>query len=128
MKSNIKKLPEAELQVMLAVWKCDAAFSASEVLRILEKNYVLPTLMTVLSRLIKKGYLSLEKQGRNNVYRALVSEQEYRQLESRSLLQTLFQDSVKNFVTALYDGKELGQDEVAELKSFLDGLENKRGS
>jgi len=124
MKPEMKRLPEAELQVMLAVWQCGDKSSASDILSVLNKDWALPTLMTVLSRLSKKGYLFCEKQGRNNVYHILITEETYQQMESKTLLENLFHNSFQSFVTTLYNGKHLKKSELDELRTFLDRLES----
>ena len=43
-----------------------------------------PTILTMLSRLVKKGFLSCEKQGNKNLYTPLVSREEYMVDESIS--------------------------------------------
>ena len=42
------------------------------------------------------------------------------QKESRNILQRMYQNSVKNFVTALYDGDGLSDRELQELKDFIE--------
>ena len=48
---------------------------------------------------------------------------EYLQAESKSIFSTLYGNSMKNFVTALYDGKTVSKKEIQELKDFLEELE-----
>ena len=87
------------------------------------RKWALATLMTVLSRLVEKGFLICEKEGRNNVYRAAVGEAEYKQNEGKSILEKLYGNSFKNLVTSLYSGKAIGKSELAELREFLDEVE-----
>jgi len=67
----------------------------------------------------KRAVLTSVKQGRANIYKPRVSPEEYRRQEAKSLLETLYEGSVKNFLTALYDGKELTKDEITELKQWF---------
>ena len=122
LKKEMKRLPEAELRVMMAVWKTGDLSSASHILRNLDKDWPLSTLMTVLSRLADKGCLRLEKRGRNNLYSALVTEDEYKRLEGKNILESLFQNSMKNFVTTLYGGGAADQKGLEELREYLDSL------
>jgi predicted transcriptional regulator len=73
----------------------------------------------ILARLVEKGVLISTKQGRANIYEPRISPEEYRSQEAKSLLETLYEDSVKNFLTTLYDGKELTKDEIAEIRRWF---------
>ncbi|NMA06780.1 MAG: BlaI/MecI/CopY family transcriptional regulator, partial [Ruminococcaceae bacterium] len=77
------------------------------------------TIATFLARLVEKGVLTSIKQGRANIYEPRMSPEEYRRQEAKSLLETLYEGSVKNFLTTLYDGKELTKDELTELRRWF---------
>src|SRR5690625_7477174 len=85
-KQPIKRLPDAELEIMLIVWQADDKVSSSYILERLEgkRQWALSTLMTVLSRLVDKGFLHCEKVGRSNSYSPIISEDEYKESEGRS--------------------------------------------
>ena len=81
---SMKRLPEAELEIMLEIWKFNrpvCRFDLEDALA--DKNWAAPTILTMLSRLEKKGYLSMEKQKKTNYYTALVSEKDYALLEGK---------------------------------------------
>ena len=72
-----KKLSEAELDIMLAIWQAKPPVKRSyldEQMRAAH-NWAETTILTLLAKLVEKGYLSVERQGRHNLYRPLVSEQ-----------------------------------------------------
>ena len=56
------------------------------------------------------------------MYSALIAEETYLSKESKSILQKLYKNSIKNFVTALYDGDNLKKSDIDELQTFLDNL------
>ena len=66
---------------------------------------------------IETGYLTV---GELNLYRALVSAEDYRAQAARELLGRYYSGSVKSMVAALYDGKGLFDGELAELRAWLD--------
>lgn len=80
-------------------------------------------LMTVLSRLVDKGFLRCEKEGRNNRYSAVISEVEYKESEGRSTLVKLFDNSIQNMVMSLYNGKAINKNDLLELREMLDKVE-----
>ena len=122
-KSN-KRLSDAELDIMLAIWGIDQPASASSILNELKgkREWALSALMTALSRLIKKGFLKCEKQGRNNLYYSLVDEHEYKQAEGKSILERLYGNSFKNLTVALYNSKAISDKDIEELKSLIDNI------
>ena len=121
MKKEMKRLPESELEIMQIVWKKPAPVSRMTIEVDLEKSHSLAstTILTLLTRLCEKGYLSLEKDGRTNLYSPLVSERDYLASESRSFLDRLFDGSVANFATALCDSG-ITKEELEELRQLLE--------
>jgi len=54
-----------------------------------------------------------------NYYRALIKEQDYMNKESKSILEKMYNNSIKNFITALYDGNNLSDKDMIELQEFI---------
>ena len=61
----------------------------------------------------------MEKKGRSNLYRPLVSEREYMAAESRSFLDRMFGGSVAGFATALCDSG-IDKEDLEELRKMLE--------
>lgn len=122
MASNSKRLPDAELEIMLIIWKSNCAMSASSILQQLktQRKWALATLMTVLSRLCEKGFLVCEKQGRNNFYKAVIGQEEYKQGEGKCMLEKLFDNSLPDLIASLYHGNAISQQDMQELQAFLE--------
>ena len=118
----MKKIPDAELELMMVIWDSEQPVSRMEIeMKLGNGRDVVPsTLLSLLSRLEKRGFVRKEKQGNINYYNALVETSAYLQEEGQRVLDKLFGSSLKNFVTALYDGKGLNREEIAELQAFID--------
>lgn len=127
MNDDRKRLGDAELEIMQAVWGAGTAVNSAYIQEALvgKRNWALPTILTALSRLCDKGFLSSEKQGRGNRYTALIGEEAYRQSEGRSILEKLYGNSVTGLVASLYGGKTIGDKDLAELRDFLEHWEAK---
>ena len=67
MAERIRTLPDAELEVMQAVWACVVPAKRAQIGAILDQTHPMAptTLLTVLSRLADKGFLRIEKTGRS---------------------------------------------------------------
>ena len=118
---EIKRLPESELEIMQIIWKNPAPVSRMTIEDALQKIHPLAptTILTLLTRLCEKGFLSLEKDGRTNLYTPLVSDRDYLAAESRSFLDRLFGGSVAGFATALCDSG-ITKEELEELRRLLE--------
>ena len=118
----MKKIPDAELELMMVIWDSEQPVSRMDIeMKLGDGRDVVPsTLLSLLSRLEKRGFVRKEKQGNINYYNALVEKSAYLQEEGQRVLDKMFGSSLKNFVTALYDGKGLNREEIAELQAFID--------
>ena len=119
--NEIKRLPESELEIMQIIWKEMPPVSRAAVEEALENTHPLAptTILTLLTRLCEKGFLSIEKDGRTNLYRPLITEKEYLALESRSFLDRVFHGSVAGFAAALCDSG-VRKEDLEELRELLE--------
>ena len=120
----MKKLGEAELEIMQVVWNEDHPLTSNYILKQLQgrRKWKLSTLMTSLSRLSDKGYLSCDRSTGSNLYTFMISENEYRTKEIRNFLEKLYNNSIQNMVATLYHSQELDTDDIKELRDFLNEL------
>ena len=124
MKNKIIRLPDSELVIMLVLWHHTPPMSRLEIETVInEKKALAPTtILSLLSRLEKKQFVSVTKEGKTNYYTPLISQEEYQNCESKNVLERVFGNSLKSFVTSLYRGKELTQQDVAELYDYIQEL------
>lgn len=115
-----KKLSDAELDVMLAVWQNRPPVLRSDLEEQLKShNWADTTVLTLLSKLVEKGYLSLERQGRRNLYTPLVNERDYRRWANRSFLGKMYQSSLRRMVASLVESSDLTDRDLQELEEFI---------
>lgn len=124
MENKIKRLPDAELEVMKAVWAAREPVTRAQLEQLLgsKKQWAPTTILAMLTRLEQKGFLEREKQGRAYRIRPLVSQEEYIQVESQSALGRMFGGSAKNLIAALHQCHALSRQEVQELADYLEEL------
>lgn len=122
-----KKLSEAELDIMLAIWKTEPPVQRTDLEELQKsRSWADTTLLTLLAKLVEKGYLSVEKQGRHNLYRPLVEKADYRRWASRSFLGKMYQSSVSRMVASLVESNDLTESDLQELEAFIDGQRSAR--
>lgn len=121
LKKLIRRLPDSELAVMQAVWECTPPVSRTDLEKILLPRYPMAqtTLLTLLTRLAQKGFLTIEKQGRANYYLPLVSRDAYLADQSRRFVDQLCGGSISLFASALCDSG-LSREELDELRKLLE--------
>ena len=119
-----KTLPNSELELMMILWKAGRPMTRVEIEENLPAKRELSktTILSFLSRLEEKGFVRVEKKGRNNCYLPIVRESDYLKQESGSILAKLYGSSVKKFVASLYDGDGISKDQIDELRDYLDSL------
>ena len=122
------RLPESELDIMLAVWEAgEEGATAPGILEGLARPLTASALHSYLKRLEDKGYLACTKEGKTNRYTPLVSREAYQRQEGKTILGKLYEGSLKRFAAALHDGGALDKSDVEELRAYLEELEGKEG-
>lgn len=125
MTDTINKLGEAELEIMQVIWDSETAVSSNYILKKLHgrRKWQLSTLMTSLSRLADKGFISCDRSTGGNLYSQVIPENEYKTGASKSFLEKLYNNSIQNMIASLYSSKAIKSSDVVELRDFLDKLE-----
>lgn len=121
MTENIRRLPDAELEVMQAVWACDSPAARTDIEEILYKTHpmAMTTLLTLLTRLSEKGFITIEKNGRRSYYTPCISQEEYLASQSKTFVEKLCGGSISMFATALCNSG-LTKEELSELRDMLE--------
>ena len=115
------KLPDAELEVMQILWRCEAPVGRSTVEAEMAKLRPMAqtTLLTLLTRLADKGFVRIEKQGRSSFYTPLVSQADYQARQSKRIVDQLIGGSMSAFASAL-TASGLSKEDLAELRKMLE--------
>ncbi|NMB27080.1 MAG: BlaI/MecI/CopY family transcriptional regulator [Tissierellia bacterium] len=121
----MKKLSDNELDIMLAIWRAEKSVGSSYVAKAMEdKNWAQTTVLNFLSRLVDKGYIKCEKEGRNNIYTPLVKEKDYLKDENKGFLEKFYNNSIKNMIAGFYDNEVIDDEDLKELKEFIEKKTN----
>ena len=121
MNDAMRRLPDAELEVMQAVWACKPPVARADVEEILFQTHpmAMTTLLTLLTRLSDKGFLTIEKVGRRSYYTPCVSQEAYLASQSKSFVDKLCGGSISAFATALCSSG-LTKEELSQLRDMLE--------
>ena len=119
---KLKRLPDAELEVMKALWESGPDTSRSDLEGALARfSWAANTINTYLVRLADKGFVSIRRERRTNLYTPLVSREEYQAFDSRAVVSRLY-GSPRNFLAALAR-EGLERRDLDELRALLDELD-----
>ena len=123
----MKRLPEAELELMMIIWEAEEPISRIEIEERMdgEKEVVPSTILTHLSRLEERGFVHREKRGKINYYSPLVDKEPYLKETGKHILKKMFRGSLSNFAAALYADEELSEQDIEELRKFIDSKSGK---
>ena len=122
MKTSIKRLPDGEFTILKVIWQLPNPTTSAQIMEKLgEDNHWKPqTLLTVLARLTEKGFLESVSKGRERQYTAIISEDEYLEVETSDFLKRYSGHSMGGLVKTLFSSNSLSDNELDELRSLLD--------
>ena len=117
-------ISESEWEVMNAVWH-KSPIAASEIVEQLsgKNEWHSRTIRTLLDRLVKKGALTTEEDGKRYLYRPAVTREECVQQESRSFIERVFGGEPASMLINLVKTTKLSPDEIKQLKKILSDKE-----
>ena len=121
----MERIAEGEYAVMEVLWE-KAPLTAAEVADRVpaDKGWGLATVKTMLSRLLAKGALAHEEDGRRYLYRPIVKRGDYVEGESRRLMDRLFGGKLTPLVAHLAERDQLTNEDIAEIEALLKGLKS----
>lgn len=122
--SDNQTLTELQLDILAVLWERGEA-STAEVREALEasRGLALSTVATLLSRLEKRHVVAHRKEGRQYVYRALISRTAVRRSMVQDLTRTLFEGDPAALVQHLVAAHEVNADEMDRIRALLDEAE-----
>nr|WP_225540547.1 BlaI/MecI/CopY family transcriptional regulator [Xanthomonas sp. XNM01] len=116
-------ISDAEAMVMEVLW-ASSPRSAEEVIAALAgpTGWAEPTIKTLLNRLLNKGAIDAERDGRRYLYSPLLQRQAWVRSQSEGLVERLFGGRVAPLVAHFSEQGRLSADDIAELRRLLEDL------
>ncbi len=118
---TLKSISESELEIMDLLWLKESQYTAKEIQELLSKtnDWKITTVQTFLTRLVDKGYLSIEKKHRVNYYTPIITRDEVASMEAKRIVSNLKMSSMSGLITTLIDEDGLTNTEIDELREWL---------
>ncbi len=115
-----ERISDAEQAVMEVLWT-QAPLAAQDVAKELtiSQSWTLATVKTLLSRLVSKGALSTEADGRKFLYRPVIARDAWVASESRRLVDRLFGGKLSPLVAQFAEQETLDADDISQIEALL---------
>ena len=113
----IKKLPDAEFEVMKIIWANTPPISSNTIMEQLgkEKEWKTPTAISLLLRLVERGFLRTEKNGKEREYYPIITREEYLKFETQNFIKIYHENSFASFVSTFYDNAKISGIDIEEI-------------
>ncbi len=123
------RISEAEAKVMAVLWQqTGAGMCAEEVVGMLagQEDWQAATVKTLLGRLLDKGAIEADREGRRYRYRPVLRREEWLVHESQGLLDRWFSGRVAPLVAHFSRHHGLSKRDVAELRRLIESFDEQR--
>lgn len=119
--SRLKKIPDAEFEIMKVVWSNEPPLTTKVIMEQLgnEKEWKAPTVISLMLRLVERGFLKTKKIGKERTYFPIVIKEDYLKFETKNFIRQYHGNSFASFVNTFYAGKELNEKDMDELMKLV---------
>lgn len=121
----MERISDAEFAVMEVLWD-ESPLTANEVAERVpaERSWSIRTVKTLLSRLLEKGALVHEEEGRRYLYSPAFEREDYVARESGRMLDRMFGGRLTPLVAQLAERNQLTPEDIAEIEALLKELKS----
>ena len=118
------KVSAAESVIMEALWRSSPLAAEDVAAEVASgQGWSEATVKTLINRLLKKGAIAAEKDGRRYLYRPVLARAAYVEAESQGLLDRLFDGRVAPLVSHFSKNRKLTPEDIEELKKLIRELD-----
>lgn len=125
---SLPQISEAEFEVMKIIWN-HAPINTNEITEMLSKTttWSPKTIHTLIKRLVNKGAISYEKDGRVFVYTPRIKENEYIENESSHFLKRFYNGDITRMLSSFMENNKLSKAEIKILNTMLSSNRKDKG-
>lgn len=122
----MQRISDYELKLMKIIWANGGTVLYAQIVQALEDQgtpWTKNTIITLLSRLTKKGFLESSKKGlHRNQYSALIPESEYQSEQTTDFLEKVYEGNARGLVSTLIQRDLLTSEDYEILKKYWEGI------
>ena len=112
-------LSDGEWKIMNRLWECESTITELKNALCAETGWDKHIIITMLSRMEKKGAVAYKTGGRAKVFYPLVTREEVSMQETRGFLQKVYRGSLGMMVNAMVEDQALSEEDIQELYDIL---------
>lgn len=118
---TMKKLPDTEFDIMKVVWANEPPITTNIIMQQLgnEREWKAQTVISLMLRLVERGFIRTEKNGKERTYFPLISKEDYLKFETGDFMERFHGNSFASLVATLYDGNKLKDSDLDQLAKWL---------
>lgn len=120
-------LSDGEWKIMNRLWEQESTITELKNILYEETGWDKHIIITMLSRMEKKGAISHKDGGRAKIFYPLVSREEVSMQETRGFLQKVYRGSLGMMVNAMVEDKALSKEDIQELYDILEQAKAQKG-
>ena len=123
-KNNKQSISQSEAKILNILWD-DSPLDGKQIAEKLKTtSWSFVTIKTLINRLLNKGFLSYEKEGRRYLYQSTISKKQYLKSENKQFLDRMYGGSISGLFASFSDHEKMSKDELEEIKSIISQMEN----
>ncbi len=119
-------LSDGEWKIMNQLWEREATITELKNRLHEDTGWDKHIIITMLSRMEKKGAVSHREGGRAKIFYPLVMREEAAMQETRGFLQKVYRGSLGMMVNAMVEDQALSEEEIRELYDILEQAKEKK--
>lgn len=118
---KIHRMSDCERKIMEFIWATKRPVTTQEIVQYLPeaRTWKQSTVVTFLSRLIKKGLLKGTRIGKANYYEPNITEEEYKRFETMEFIKDVYKGSAYGFLETLINSNSLTKEDIENLLKRL---------
>lgn len=118
---TMRKLPDAEFDIMKVVWANEPPITTNIVMQQLghEREWKAQTVISLMLRLVERGFIRTEKNGKERTYFPLISKEDYLKFETGDFMERFHGNSFASLVATLYDGNKIKSSDLDHLEKWI---------
>ena len=113
-------LTTAEEQIMKLLWRLERVFIRDLLNEFPDPKPASTTVLTLLKRMIDKGFVSYKLFGNSREYYPLIKKTDYFSDHINGLIKDFFNNSTAQFASFFTNETNMNQDELKELRDLVD--------
>lgn len=120
---NSKSISQSEAKILHVLWHKQPLNGKQIAEQLASESWSYVTVKTLINRLLKKGFLDFDKQGRQYLYSTVISKNDYLKTENSSFIQRMYNGSFSGLFASFSEQENISKKELEEIKQMIKQME-----